>query len=206
MGVVYLAEHLLMHKRFAIKVLNAAMTRSSEAVQRFERGGMAAAHIDHPTVAAATDFGKCGAGCFLLVLEYVEGQLLSNRIAEGPIEVGRALHIAHQMASALGSAHALGIVHRDVKPDNVMLVEREGDPNFVKVLDFGIAKVPAFESSDAERPSSERLTTQPAMGSGTPRNMSPNQPPGRPADRPSYANCLARAPSESRPGVRPSDP
>jgi serine/threonine protein kinase len=205
MGKVYLAQHLLMHKRFAIKVLHAS--RSPEAVVRFEREAMAASHIDHPNVAAATDFGKCDDGCFFLVLEYVEGQLLSSRIAEGPIEVGRALHIAHQMTSALASAHALGIVHRDVKPDNVMLVERDGDPNFVKVLDFGIAKVPAFESKDPKgHPSSfERLTTQTGMIFGTPEYMSPEQALGNQADARSDLYGLGLVMFEMLTGSRPFD-
>jgi serine/threonine-protein kinase len=142
MGAVYLAEHLLMRKRFAVKVLHAEMTRMPEMVARFEREAMAAAHIEHPNVAAATDFGKLDNGAFFLVLEYVEGTSLRDLIEKGALEPRRALHIAHQMASALARAHALGIVHRDLKPENVMLVQRDGDPDFVKVLDFGIAKVP----------------------------------------------------------------
>src|SRR5215831_6134561 len=153
MGAVYLAEHVLMRKRLAVKVLHPEMTRMPEMVARFEREAMAAAHIEHPNVAAATDFGKLEDGAFFLVLEYVEGTSLRDLIAEGPIGTERALHIAYQMASALARAHSLGIVHRDLKPENVMLVEREGDPNFVKVLDFGIAKVPVGELS-SERPGS----------------------------------------------------
>src|SRR3954462_1366532 len=142
MGAVYLAEHVLMHKRLAVKVLHQEMTRMPEIVARFEREAMAAAHIEHPNVAAATDFGKLADGSFFLVLEYVEGTSLRDVIAKGPMELGRALHIAWQIAGALSRAHSLGIVHRDLKPENVMLVERDGDADFVKVLDFGIAKVP----------------------------------------------------------------
>src|SRR5438552_6685987 len=147
MGAVYLAQHVLMRKRLAVKVRHPEMTRMPEMVARFEREAMAAAHIEHPNVAAATDFGKLEDGSFFLVLEYVEGTSLRDLIAQGPLAAERALHIAYQMASALARAHALGIVHRDLKPENVMLVEREGDPNFVKVLDFGIAKVPVGEFS-----------------------------------------------------------
>src|SRR5258708_2184772 len=134
MGAVYQAEHTHMRKRLAVKVLHPEMSRLPEVVARFEREAMAAAHIDHPNVAAATDFGKLEDGSFFLVLEYVEGTNLFDVIGKGPLEPVRALHIAHQIASALASAHALGIVHRDLKPENVMLVERGGDPDFVKVL------------------------------------------------------------------------
>ena len=142
MGAVYQAEHTHMRKRLAVKVLHPEMSRLPEVVARFEREAMAAAHIEHPNVAAATDFGKLDDGSFFLVLEYVEGKSLREAIAEGRLELGRALHITRQIASALGRAHALGIVHRDLKPENVMLVARDGDSDFAKVLDFGIAKVP----------------------------------------------------------------
>src|SRR4051812_27198545 len=141
MGAVYQAEHTLMRKRMAIKVLHPEMTRLPEVVARFEREAMAAAHIDHPHVVTATDFGKLADGSFFLALEFVEGKSLREVIALGRLELGRALHIGRQIAAALSRAHALKIVHRDLKPENVMLVEREGDSNFVKVLDFGIAKV-----------------------------------------------------------------
>src|SRR5882672_11752111 len=91
MGAVYLAEHLLMHKRLAIKVLHPEMMRMPEVVQRFEREALAAAHIEHPNVAAATDFGKLDDGSFFLVLEYVEGTNLFDMIGRGPVEPERAL-------------------------------------------------------------------------------------------------------------------
>src|SRR5579859_2929787 len=142
MGAVYQAEHTHMRKRLAVKVLHAEMSRLPEVVARFEREAMAAAHIEHPNVAAATDFGKLDDGSFFLVLEYVEGDSLRDAISAGRIEAGRAIHIALQMASALSRAHSMGIVHRDLKPENVMLVKRDDEPDFVKVLDFGIAKLP----------------------------------------------------------------
>src|SRR5579862_6651255 len=99
------------------------MSRFPEVVARFEREAMAAAHIDHPNVATATDFGKLDDGSFFLVLEFVEGKSLRENIAKGPLAVERSLHILRQIGSALGRAHALGIVHRDLKPENVMLIE-----------------------------------------------------------------------------------
>src|SRR5215207_4258631 len=153
MGAVYQAEHTLMRKRMAIKVLHPEMTRLPEVVHRFEREAMAAAHIDHPNVVTATDFGKLDDGSFFLALEFVEGKSLRENIAHGRLELGRALHIARQIGAALSRAHALKIVHRDLKPENVMLVDRDGDPDFVKVLDFGIAKVQIGEltAGDVDR-------------------------------------------------------
>jgi serine/threonine protein kinase len=181
MGAVYQAEHTHMRKRLAVKVLHPEMSRLPEVVARFEREAMAAAHIDHPNVAAATDFGKLDDGSFFLVLEYVEGKSLRDAIAEGRLELGRALHIARQMASALGRAHSLGIVHRDLKPENIMLVTRDGEADFVKVLDFGIAKVPVGElGSDSRVPG--LALTQLGMVYGTPEYMAPEQALGQPVD------------------------
>jgi eukaryotic-like serine/threonine-protein kinase len=183
MGAVYQAEHTLMRKRMAIKVLHPEMTRLPEVVARFEREAMAAAHIDHPHVVTATDFGKLEDGSFFLALEFVEGSSLREVIAQGRLELGRALHIARQMAGALQRAHSLKIVHRDLKPENVMLVERDGDPDFVKVLDFGIAKVQMGELGTNDRAGPEQnVLTQAGMVYGTPEYMAPEQALGQPVD------------------------
>ena len=180
MGRVYSAEHVMMKKRLAVKVLRRELTTVPDVVARFEREAMAAASIDHPNVAAATDFGKLKDGSVFLVLEFVQGQSLRDEIAEGPMSVERALHIARQVAAGLGSAHAQGIVHRDLKPENVMLVERGGDKDFVKVLDFGIAKVPTGNISQAG--GKDYLITKVGMVFGTPEYMSPEQALGQPVD------------------------
>jgi len=182
MGAVYEAEHTLMHKRVAVKVLHAEMSLMSEVVTRFEREAMAAAHIEHPNVATATDFGKLDDGSFFLVLEFVEGQSLREAIRKGPFVASRAVRVARQIASALSRAHGLGIVHRDLKPENVMLVARDGDEDFVKVLDFGIAKVPVGDIAPKSA-AGDKALTQVGMIYGTPEYMPPEQALGQDVDR-----------------------
>jgi serine/threonine protein kinase len=206
MGAVYQAEHTHMRKRLAVKVLHPEMSRLPEVVARFEREAMAAAHIDHPNVAAATDFGKLDDGSFFLVLEFVEGQSLRDLMNLGRLDVGRALRILRQVSGALGQAHALGIVHRDLKPENVMLVERGGDPDFVKVLDFGIAKVPVGDLAK-EAPGSVKgpVLTQLGMVYGTPEYMAPEQALGQNVDPRADIYALGVLTFEMLAGVRPFD-
>ncbi len=207
MGTVYAVEHLHMRKRLAVKILHPEMSRLPEVVARFEREAMAAAHIDHPNVAAATDFGKLDDGSFFLVLEYVEGKSLRDAIALGRIDVGRALHVMAQIASALGRAHAIGIVHRDLKPENVMLVQRDEDADFVKVLDFGIAKVPVGELSAFEMKEgpAQPVLTQLGMVYGTPEYMAPEQALGQSVDRRADLYALGIIAYEMLTGSRPFD-
>jgi len=202
MGAVYQAEHTHMRKRLAVKVLHPEMSRMPEVVARFEREAMAAAHIDHPNVAGATDFGKLDDGSFFLVLEFVEGRSLREVISDGRVELGRALHVARQIASGLGRAHALGIVHRDLKPENVMLVARDGDPDFAKVLDFGIAKVP-IGGLIGEPQKTGQVLTQLGMVYGTPEYMAPEQALGQAVDARADLYALGVMTFEMIVGARP---
>ena len=176
MGVVYLAEHVRMHKQFAVKVLHKEMGRLAEAVFRFEREAVAAGRVDHEHLVTATDFGELADGSMYLVLEYVPGDNLAALMAKGPIATVRALGIARQIAAALAAIHKVGIVHRDLKPDNVMLAPRPETEDFVKLLDFGMAKVLI------DAPPEETKVTRQGLVFGTPRYMAPEQAAGQPTD------------------------
>jgi serine/threonine-protein kinase len=169
MGAVYLAEHTHMKKRFALKLLHPEMAKRDEVLARFRREAEAAAHVEHPNIVAATDFGQTDDGAFFLVLEYVDGITLRDNVARGPFPTARALHIARQIALALDRAHGAGIVHRDLKPENVMLITRAEDPDFVKVLDFGVARFDHPSGANAE------FLTQAGTVMGTPSYMAPEQ-------------------------------
>ena len=177
MGTVYRAEHIHMRKPVALKVLHRELTHLPEIVARFEREAIAAARITHPNVAAATDYGRMPDGACYLVLEYVHGHSLRQTLLQcGTFDVDRACRIAKQIALALSAAHEAGIVHRDLKPENVMLDDGATEPDFVKVLDFGIAKIHMPEQAD--QPALTRMGTV----FGTPEYMSPEQALGQTAD------------------------
>jgi len=177
MGAVYRAEHVHMRKAVAVKVLHKEMTAFPEVVARFEREAVAAGRIDHTHVVSASDFGQLEDGSFYLVLEFIEGQSLAKLVSKtGALVPTRALRITRQIVEALQAAHGVGIVHRDLKPDNVMLVDKDDDLDFVKVLDFGIAKIKVEET--AEQPALTQIGTV----FGTPEYMSPEQARGELVD------------------------
>lgn len=180
MGAVFLAEHLTLGRRVALKTIHRALLGSQEAVTRFEREALASARIDHPNVVAATDVVRLDDGSPALVLEYVPGRSLAKRLAdEGPPPLATTLALLEALASALVEAHALGIVHRDLKPENVILVERPGVAVSLKILDFGIAKLvgEAGATMAAAAPG-----TQLGLVYGTPRYMAPEQAVGQVID------------------------
>ena len=142
MGEVYLAEDTRLERRVALKFLPALFTQDKRHLRRFEQEARAVAALSHPNVCTIHEVVETGEGRHCIVMEYVEGVTLRERIAEGRMKVGEALDAAIQVASALSAAHAAGIVHRDIKPENIML-RRDG---YVKVLDFGLAKLTEKES------------------------------------------------------------
>jgi len=140
MGCVYRGRHEVLGRRVAIKVLAPRLARDPLQKERFLREARAANRIDHENIIDIHDVGETSDGMAFLVMELLSGSSLEDLLERGPLGIARACHIGQQLARALGRAHALGVVHRDVKPGNVFLVERHGDPDFVKLLDFGLAR------------------------------------------------------------------
>ena len=175
MGAVYRAEHTELKKTVALKVLNQEMAGHREAAKRFEREAMVSAQIQHPNVVSATDSGRLPDGSLYLVLEYIAGHSLRELLErEQRLPPPRALWIGAQIAEALGAAHGQGVVHRDLKPGNVMLLAPDQQPETVKVLDFGLARV-------ASEGRGEQLTRTGSVF-GTPEYMSPEQARGEIVD------------------------
>ncbi|MDP3277027.1 MAG: protein kinase [Deltaproteobacteria bacterium] len=177
MGAVYLAEHVALHKRVAIKMLHASLSQNNEMVARFEREAQAMAKLDHENIAKVTDFGRLADGSLFLVLEYVDGEPLRSVITTvGHMPIARGLHIVKQIASALSHAHLHGIVHRDLKPENVIL-QTKGVLEHAKVIDFGIARLSETSTKSGPRP-----LTQAGVVFGTPHYMAPEQALGKVVD------------------------
>ncbi|HEX8338912.1 MAG TPA: serine/threonine-protein kinase [Pyrinomonadaceae bacterium] len=172
MGCVYRATHVLMEKVVAVKVLHPALAADDKIVQRFTREAKAASRISHPHAINVTDFGESDNGVVYLVMEYLRGRTLKDVVrASGPMTLQRTVEIVRQVAGALDAAHAEGVVHRDLKSDNIMLEEATGG-DWAKVLDFGIAKIQQTERSVHE---TDPGLTAPNLIIGTPQYMSPEQ-------------------------------
>jgi serine/threonine-protein kinase len=173
MGAVFEATHTLIGKRVAVKVLLDKYARREAIVARLEQEARLASSIGHEHIIDINDFGTTEDGRTFVVMEFLEGESLAECLhREGKLPEQRILRIAYQIASALGAAHAKGIVHRDVKPENVFLLKRK-DQDFVKVVDFGISK--SLRASDARREEEQVRLTQTGMVLGTPLYMSPEQ-------------------------------
>jgi serine/threonine-protein kinase len=172
MGAVYEARHALIGKRVAVKVLLEKFHAKSDFVARLLQEARLASSIGHENIVDVTDFGTTDDGRSFVVMEFLDGESLADlERREAPLPIERSLRIARQAASALGAAHAKGIFHRDVKPENLYLVRR-GDADFVKVVDFGISK--AVKPGGDEGAESYRLTHT-GLLLGTPLYMSPEQ-------------------------------
>ena len=175
MGDVYLAEHVVLGKRMAVKVLKAEFSRDEEFVQRFQQEAVAASRIGHENIVSVTDFGRTSEGAFYFVMEALSGTDLATLLrTEGIPPLGRTLPILLHVSRALGAAHAQGIVHRDLKAENVMVIPRDDGSDLVKVLDFGVSKMAAA----SENP---RVTRQ-GLVLGTPNYMAPEQARGEGVD------------------------
>ncbi|OFX19578.1 MAG: hypothetical protein A2V77_10440 [Anaeromyxobacter sp. RBG_16_69_14] len=169
MGQVYKALHVTLDVPVALKILNKALLADPTVVQRFHREARAASRLRHPNVISVTDFGQTDDGTLFMAMEFVAGKSLGRLIAEEfPISEKRVVNIGAQILSALAEAHANQILHRDLKPENVMLEPRRDEPDSVKVLDFGIAKI-QMPGDGA------RTLTQKGLVCGTPGYMSPEQ-------------------------------
>jgi eukaryotic-like serine/threonine-protein kinase len=184
MGQVYLAEHVKMGRRCAIKIMSPAMMKDPDAISRFNREAANASRIGHPNVCAIYDFGETPEGLIYLAMEFIEGRSLNSILDEqGTLPLARAASIITQCADALQVAHDLEIVHRDLKPDNIMVVTGRGKDT-VKVVDFGIAKAVGAEGG-------AQKVTKTGFVVGTPEYMSPEQLAGDPVDGRSDLYSLA---------------
>jgi len=169
MGTVYRATHVLMEKTVALKVLRPSLAADEKIVARFSREARAASRISHPNALSVTDFGEDDNGIVFLVMEFLSGKTLKQVIRDdGPLPLQRVVEITRQVGDALNAAHAQGVVHRDLKSDNIMLLDSVANDH-AKVLDFGIAKI--NEPGEAR----DSGLTAPNLVIGTPQYMSPEQ-------------------------------
>ena len=167
MGQVYLAEHVKMGRKSAVKLMNPGLHHDADAISRFTREAANASRINHPNVAGIYDFGETSDGLIFLAMEFVEGESLTSLTQRlGALPPARAADITRQIADGLSAAHERGIVHRDLKPDNIMIAKGKAGADLVKVVDFGIAKA---GSSDNQQ------VTRTGLSVGTPAYMSPEQ-------------------------------
>jgi serine/threonine protein kinase len=177
MGVVYEAEHVLIEKHVALKVLRESFSTRPDVVERFRQEAKSASRIGHPNIVDVSDFGETPTGQSYIVMEMLVGEDLADVLArDRTLPPPRAVRIAYQVARALHATHKKHIVHRDLKPENIYLIERDGQRDVVKVVDFGVAKMNDVEVAPG------RKLTRTGMIFGTPEYMSPEQALGRPFD------------------------
>jgi serine/threonine protein kinase len=177
MGVVYEAEHIHIGKKVALKILREDYTKKLDVVERFKQEARSASIIGHPNIIDVTDFGYTHDGRVFFVMEYLEGEDLATILeTERTLPYKRAVRIARQVCDALCAAHDKGIVHRDMKPENIFIVHPNARDEKVKILDFGIAKMSVLDQEG-------RKLTKTGVVFGTPEYMSPEQAAGKPVDK-----------------------
>jgi serine/threonine-protein kinase len=177
MGTVYRVEHILMAKEMAMKLLRPELSIIPQIVERFEREARSASRLDNEHIVRVTDFGRAPNGALFLVMELLEGESLTHRLkTAGAMPPADALELVDQILTALEHAHANGVVHRDLKPDNMMLVRRDHRV-IIKILDFGLAKMTTGAGAE-----NGPTLTQAGMVFGTPRYMAPEQAAAEPVD------------------------
>jgi len=180
MGQVYLAEHVAIEKRVALKILRAEFAAKGEIVTRFQQEAISASRIKHPNVLDVFDFGRLENGCFFLAMEFLEGNDLADELSRRRVlDAPSGIRIAMQICRALAAAHANGVVHRDLKPENVFLQRTADGEEIVKIVDFGIAQL---RERDTETVQPKRRLTRTGMIFGTPEYMAPEQAGGKHAD------------------------
>jgi serine/threonine-protein kinase len=174
MATIHLAHHALLKRPTAVKILKRHLA-TDELLARFEREVRLASELDHPNNVEIYDFGHTPDGLFYYAMEYIDGITLADLVArDGALPLGRLRYVVRQICAALAEVHAKGMVHRDVKPDNVMLCERGGEADFVKVLDFGIVK--RVNHTGAHwHPDDARVLTKQVKLLGTPAYMAPER-------------------------------
>jgi eukaryotic-like serine/threonine-protein kinase len=172
MGVVYKARQMSIDRVIALKMLNPEMASDQTWVQRFYNEAKACSRLQHPNTIRMFDFGQTQDGRLFMTMEFLDGLSLRDALARGPLAPQRVIKVLIQCCASLAEAHSIGIIHRDIKPDNVFLLNMAGSPDFVKLLDFSVAKL--LEG--------DRMKTQAGVVFGTPQYMSPEQGRGLPLD------------------------
>ncbi len=172
MGVVYKSRQISIDRVIALKMLNQQMAADPTWVQRFYNEAKACSRLQHPNTIRMFDFGQTSDGRLFMTMEFLDGISLRDALQKGPLAPQRVVKILIQCCASLAEAHSIGIIHRDIKPDNVFLLNMAGSPDFVKLLDFSVAKL--LEG--------DRMKTQAGVVFGTPQYMSPEQGRGLPLD------------------------
>ena len=176
MGAVYKAYQASIDRHIVVKVMQPRLVQRQDAIQRFFREAKAASRLNHHNIVQIYDFGQAEDGLLYMMMEYLDGTLLYELMSWGPISPARTINILAQVCDALTVAHENGVIHRDLKPENIFLLDRAGATDFVKVFDFGIAKMASTPTDPGQE-----IASDPSIF-GTPHYMSPEQALAQPVD------------------------